>query len=79
MTRTIWAEAGGASSQMKRRLVAAAFNGCIELMRGPLPFFERDIGMREADTNKERHNTRDGFEFADFDIVVSCAGPSRDQ
>ena len=43
------------------------------------PFFKRNIGMGEADPDKEGHHARDGFEFADLDVVVSRSGTGRDQ
>ena len=64
---------------MKRRLVAAAFDGRNESMRGPLALFERDICMREADANQEGHDTCDSLELADFDIVVGCTRARSDQ
>jgi hypothetical protein len=79
MTRTIWDAAGGASSQMQRRLAVTAFVGCGQFMPGALTFFQRDIGMRESDANQEGHHTGDGLELPDLDVVVGrpCAG--RDQ
>ena len=64
---------------MKKRLVAAVFVAASEFVSCSLALFERNIGVGEANANEERDNARDGFEFTDFDIVVSCAGPSRDQ
>lgn len=63
----------------RKKLVAAVFVRDGELVRRALAFFKRYICVEEADPDEERHDTRDGLELADFDIVVSCAGPSRDQ
>ena len=35
--------------------------------------------MREADANQERYHASDGFEFANFDVVVGRAGPRGDE
>lgn len=35
--------------------------------------------MGEADPDEEGHHARDGFEFADFDVVIGRAGTGRDQ
>jgi hypothetical protein len=49
-------------------------------MRRPLALFERDIGMGETDADEEGDHARDGFEFADFDVVIGrpCAGSNKE-
>ena len=79
MTRTICAEAEKADAPRRRRLAVAAFVGRCQFMRGALTFFERNIGVGKTNPNQERYNAGDGFEFADFDVVVCCAGPRSDQ
>lgn len=64
---------------MKRRLIGAALVGRKKFMSSSLAFCERYIGMREANANQERYHACDGFEFSDFDIVLGCACPRRDE
>ncbi|MFT4701337.1 MAG: hypothetical protein ACI90E_002015 [Yoonia sp.] len=63
----------------RKKLVAAAFVDRCEFVRRALAFFKRYICVEEADSNEERHDTRDGLELADFDIVVRCTGPCCNQ
>ena len=79
MTSTIWALAGNAAAPRRKRLAAAAFVGCREPVRSALTFLKRDISVREADPNEEGDDPGNGFELADFDIVVGCSCPRGDQ
>src|SRR6056297_2972806 len=70
MTRTICAEADPVRTQKRRRLLAADLVRRCELVRCPLAFFERHIGMRKADAKEKGDHAGDRLELTDLDVVV---------